>query len=602
MSTSKTSGCGCGGSGQGGCGCGGGCGGGGGGSDGSAGGAGCGTACADGSFVRPNFFAGQLLTEEDLGALSRYVVDKHRLQNRHLFGEGVVCGLQVVCGPCAEGSGSVTVRPGHAIDCCGNDLVLDCEARLDLIAMARALRLRQPGGADCGDPCAGLGSDGQPRDGGRFNMGRGEAVKGEPVERRYGLYLRYRESESDPVTPYATDEPCAGAACVASRIREGVCFELRCFEEPPTQQGFLARALASFGDLTKAERLSAAMRALVESSTGTAGATAAQLVEARDALIERLENGPPAGDCRLAADVAALAMPAAGTSSTAAVRTLVTAYLRLLRDGICQAVLPPCPPCDDSAVLLAAVTLVDCKVTAICNLERRFVLSGPALRHWVPMDLLGDAVEGICCSPLSLRLREPEPNPNGGDVANPAPKLKASASASASTGNGKDDPNGGTRRDDLGDVIAQLVGRQLMTAFRLDKLKLAQLEHIADDLGELVELPSLDDTNSARTLRMLADPRLMRDTLMAAVTDSPAAMSASTAAASAASGTAAQPASSELAVKAAEAMAALETMREQNRGLQEQLAHLAERVAKLDGAPADASLKPAAGDGKKSKK
>ena len=36
------------------------------------GGAGC-PSCKPGQFVRPRFFAGQLLTEEDLGVLSEYV-------------------------------------------------------------------------------------------------------------------------------------------------------------------------------------------------------------------------------------------------------------------------------------------------------------------------------------------------------------------------------------------------------------------------------------------------------------------------------------------------------------------------------------------------
>ena len=50
-------------------------------------------------FVRPRFFAGQLLTEDDLTALTDYMTAKDRLHNRHLFGAGVVCGLWVSCDP-----------------------------------------------------------------------------------------------------------------------------------------------------------------------------------------------------------------------------------------------------------------------------------------------------------------------------------------------------------------------------------------------------------------------------------------------------------------------------------------------------------------------
>src|SRR5690242_1272175 len=49
---------------------------------------------------RPRFFAGQLLTEDDLNRLDDYVVAKNRLHNRYLVGWGVACGLEVVCSVC----------------------------------------------------------------------------------------------------------------------------------------------------------------------------------------------------------------------------------------------------------------------------------------------------------------------------------------------------------------------------------------------------------------------------------------------------------------------------------------------------------------------
>ena len=101
------------------------------------------------TFVRPNFFAGQLLTEDDLQALTGYVTGKDRLHNRLLFGPGVVCGLDVACDPC--GGGTVTVRPGYALDCCGNDIVVGCPERVDVNALVHDLRVRSLG-ADCGDP------------------------------------------------------------------------------------------------------------------------------------------------------------------------------------------------------------------------------------------------------------------------------------------------------------------------------------------------------------------------------------------------------------------------------------------------------------------
>ena len=61
---------------------------------------------------RPRFFAGQLLTEEDLNRLDRYIVEKNKLHNRYLHGWGVVCGLEVICHPC---EGQVTVTSGYAL-------------------------------------------------------------------------------------------------------------------------------------------------------------------------------------------------------------------------------------------------------------------------------------------------------------------------------------------------------------------------------------------------------------------------------------------------------------------------------------------------------
>ena len=74
---------------------------------------------------RPRYFAGQLLTDDDLNAEQEYVIKKNRLHNLYLHGWGVVCGLRVVCHDTC--SGWVTVEPGYAISPCGDDIVV-CEA------------------------------------------------------------------------------------------------------------------------------------------------------------------------------------------------------------------------------------------------------------------------------------------------------------------------------------------------------------------------------------------------------------------------------------------------------------------------------------------
>jgi len=236
--TTKSSGCGCGGGG----GCGGSCG----------GGSACTChdpcdTCAADTFVRPLFFAGQLLTEEDLQLLAGYTVAKDRLHNRHLHGAGVVCGLEVTCDPC--GKGRIAVHPGYALDCCGNDILVPCTVELDVNAMIRRLRLDKLGGHDCGDPC-------------EEEAWRAATASGVPVPernperapRRYCLYVEYCEESTDPVAPYVAEEPCGGRPCKASRVREGYRFSLRCQTRETKPDNLFDRIKACLDDLPRAER------------------------------------------------------------------------------------------------------------------------------------------------------------------------------------------------------------------------------------------------------------------------------------------------------------------------------------------------------------
>ena len=106
-----------------------------------------------GSFSRPNFFAGQMLTDEDLRDAMNYMVQKNRLYNRNFLGEGVVCGLQVVPHPCNESRGKVIVKKGHAINGCGDDILVIREHEIDILGMVRERLVEKYGRSDCGDPC-----------------------------------------------------------------------------------------------------------------------------------------------------------------------------------------------------------------------------------------------------------------------------------------------------------------------------------------------------------------------------------------------------------------------------------------------------------------
>ena len=230
---------------------------------------GCGTAscasCQGQGIVRPRFFAGQLLTEDDLQLLTDYAGQKNRLHNRHLFGAGVVCGLDVTCHPC--GDGRVIVDPGYALDCCGNDLTLACAQTLDINEMVRDLRRSQLGGFDCEEPCPDPRADvdcteqtnQEETDDKQQTSNSGQAKL---PRFRYCLYIRYCEQSSDPVMPYSTGDDCGRLACEATRVREGVKFELRCSPLPDAANPLIQRLCACLGDLKKLQQIGKSLKQL----------------------------------------------------------------------------------------------------------------------------------------------------------------------------------------------------------------------------------------------------------------------------------------------------------------------------------------------------
>ena len=165
------------------------------------------------AFVRPRFFAGQLLTEDDLSALTAYTTAKDRLHNRYLFGAGVVCGLWVSCDPCGGGTRH---RPARL--CAG------------LLRQRPRAGLRRDAGRQRHDPRpAGRSArQGLRRPMRRSGHGNPSGQPGHASIRRYCLYARYGEQETDPVAPYATGEPCGQVTCEPTRIREGISFVLKC--------------------------------------------------------------------------------------------------------------------------------------------------------------------------------------------------------------------------------------------------------------------------------------------------------------------------------------------------------------------------------------
>jgi hypothetical protein len=60
-----------------------------------------------------------------------------RDHNKYLHGWGIVCGLEVICGPDADSAPRrhVTTQTGRAIDCNGNDVIVDTSQPLDVISI-----------------------------------------------------------------------------------------------------------------------------------------------------------------------------------------------------------------------------------------------------------------------------------------------------------------------------------------------------------------------------------------------------------------------------------------------------------------------------------
>src|SRR5262249_734114 len=138
---------------------------------------------ASGGCIRPRFFNGMFITREDLETQLRYFRIKNKLE-RKAIGQGVFWGL----GLCRDG-GSIVRKPGYAVDCCGKDLIVTSNYKVDSQTLLS-------------DPaiCNLLGRD----------------------QRCFSLLLEYVECPEQPRPVHG--DPCVGSAsaCEMSRVRETV--------------------------------------------------------------------------------------------------------------------------------------------------------------------------------------------------------------------------------------------------------------------------------------------------------------------------------------------------------------------------------------------
>jgi hypothetical protein len=381
---------------------------------------------------RPRFFAGQLLTEEDLNRLDRYIVEKNKLHNRYLHGWGVVCGLEVFCHPC---EGQVTVKSGYALSPCGDDIVLCEDDIVNVCDLIRRCRERER--LDCEPP-----------------RPSGTAECRDAVE-QWVLTVCFSENPSRGVTALrgGSEAPCCSrCSCGGSSGCGCGCHEITAGQKqttPPASarslstdalRGFQRAGRASceptvtceshYFSLYKApadaekERDPGAMIAGFENCIkglfDVEPALPASIEQVQDWCCRLKENwidffaDHPIHDCQALEHLSLFVCPAPSSDQTPAqYRVAVLVQLapilgEYLRACLCSALLPPCPePAGDNCVPLATITIRkrDCKILRVCNwTPRKFATTFPNLQYWFSFlpfaRTLRQAIERVCCRPF----------------------------------------------------------------------------------------------------------------------------------------------------------------------------------------------------------
>jgi hypothetical protein len=373
---------------------------------------------------RPRFFAGQLLTDEDLGLLNSYIVEKNKLHNRYLHGWGVVCGMEVVCNPC---SNLITVKTGYALSPCGEDIIVCQDTPVDICALVQKCRKQTP--PDCqplalgaADPCT---------------SGKEDWI----------LFIRYTEKMSRGVMPL---KGASGSTCTTNCSCGGTSSCGCGGHGNGTAKSNGGGCSCGGSGTTKAATQTSSPTALAQCEPTavcegyTFDVCKAPLTDSRKqdpgALIDRVlcciqaifpEFSLPPQDpalwhqwcCTIRGNLLTFfaANPIhecnigdylAGMCESQDPRIAVGKVLwEYVLNCICSAFLPPCPcPVSDDRVPLATITIQTnpCRPIQVCNLNvRKFATTFPALQYWLsPFGVfargLRRALTRLCCTPLEV--------------------------------------------------------------------------------------------------------------------------------------------------------------------------------------------------------
>lgn len=254
--------------------------------------AGCGgplpcTPCTLSTPLRNHYFFGKLMDVPDFEVEQQYLVEKFRRHHARLHGSGVVCGLEVLQHPHpACQPRHVVVKPGMAIDCCGNEILVLDDETVDLYAYPDVKALLD---------------------------------EAEPRDHLLQLCLRYRECPTEEVPVLYDECGCDDTRCAPNRILESYAFDVRVDPELPPPALPNAPALQWRGPPIA---LPGAHALAVDRSGGRLYAAATQAPGI--GVVQRYDLGtllPMAGAPRqFARPVLAIALPANGQRLYAAVR------------------------------------------------------------------------------------------------------------------------------------------------------------------------------------------------------------------------------------------------------------------------------------------
>jgi hypothetical protein len=349
----------------------------------------CPTCGSQECFERPRFFCGQLLTDKDLDAAQRYVIEKNKLHNRYLVGAGVVCGLAVRCDPC---EGMVTIEPGYAIDCCGNDIVVCAPQKFDVLDYLRNCFKHEEDGCE-----------------GKIKPAHSRC---DDMPKEFCLTISYNEIHGRPVTAMVRNNGCSTSRCEPSRTSEVFRFDLieGADKETASKDDFWSHAGACLADFLKRTRKFQAdftQAAKIQDGQAQHDAFKNVFCNLRNDVRQTYRQGPRV-HCAITEHLREIEdsfpwnpeVPQYKTKVYNATFRLYGWLLQLLIDCLCDALLVPCTQCcGEEGVLLACLTVQNNKIEKICNTARHQVLTGPALRYWLqPLyTFAGRLLEHICC-------------------------------------------------------------------------------------------------------------------------------------------------------------------------------------------------------------